>query len=536
MSPIGETLGVFRNRSFRGLWLASLASNFGGLIQAVGAAWMMTSLTSSEGMVALVQTSITLPIMIGAFAAGALADNFDRRKVMLVAQVFMLVTSAALTFLAWEGWLTPWTLLAFTFLIGCGTALHNPSWQASIGDMVPRDDLPSAVSVNAMGMNMTRSVGPAIGGAIVAAAGAAAAFAVNAVSYVTIIVALLAWRPRFHERKLPRERFTGALADGMRYFAMSPHLIRQNARGFVFGFAGIAGQALLPVVTHDRLGGDALVFGVLLGCFGLGAVLSAFANVRLRAVLENEQICRIGFLGFALGALALGLSGSVVVCGLAMFVSGACWLSVLSLLNVSVQLSTPRWVLGRMLALYMTAIFGGMATGGVVWGAISDAHGAQAALLGSAGVLVFGAIVGIWAPVPPFSQSNLAPLNRFTDPEIKIDLTRRSGPIMILVEYDIDPKDATEFLELMYVRRRSRIRDGAQRWVLLRDLEHPEKWTETYHFPTWTEYRRHHERRTHADSEAFDRLLALHRGPVPLTVHRAIERQTISKRDLRAGD
>ena len=189
-------LQLFRNQTFRMLWVAALASNFGGLVQAVGAAWMMTSLSNSERMVALVQGSVTLPIMVFSLLAGVFADNFDRRRVMLIAQGFMFAVSVALTLMAYEGLLTPWTLLGFTFLIGCGTALHNPSWQATMGDIVSREDLPSAVSLNSMGFNLMRSIGPAAGGAIVALAGAAAAFAVNALSYIAIIVALLRWRAR----------------------------------------------------------------------------------------------------------------------------------------------------------------------------------------------------------------------------------------------------------------------------------------------------------------------------------------------------
>jgi MFS family permease len=188
-------LAPLRYPVYRSIWLATLASNFGGLIQAVGAAWMMTTLTSSAGMVALVQASITLPIMVFSLAAGAIADSFSRRGVMLTAQLFMLAVSVVLAATAWLELLNPWLLLGFTFLIGCGTALNNPAWQASVGDLVPRHDLPAAVALNSVGFNLTRSVGPAIGGAIVAAAGAAAAFAVNAVSYFALIFVLSRWRP-----------------------------------------------------------------------------------------------------------------------------------------------------------------------------------------------------------------------------------------------------------------------------------------------------------------------------------------------------
>ncbi|MFZ1726744.1 MAG: MFS transporter [Albidovulum sp.] len=526
-----STLSVFRNQTFRMLWIATLASNFGGLVQSVGAAWMMTTLSSSPGMVALVQASVTLPIMIFSLAAGVFADNFDRRKIMLAAQGFMLLVSLTLAVLAYQGLLTPWLLLSFTFLIGCGTALHNPSWQATVGDIVPRDDLPAAVSVNSMGFNMMRSVGPAAGGAIVAIAGAAAAFAVNALSYIAIIAALFFWKPEKAQRRLPREPFGGAFAAGLRYVAMSPNLIRVILRGFLFGLAAVAIQALLPLVVREHLDGDAIVYGTLLGCFGFGAVAGALANALLRARFSNETITRLGFLGFAASTAALALSNIVAIDAIALLIAGACWVISLSLFNVTMQLSTPRWVVGRVLALYQTGVFGGMAGGSWIWGTLSDSFGVTAALLVAAIVLILGIFVGLLAPLPDSTELNLDPLNRFQEPPLELELTQRSGPIMILVDYEIAQDDVPAFLALMAQRRRVRIRDGAQQWALLRDLENPDIWSETYHVPTWVEYIRHHERRTHADADVFDRLLALHKGTGPMRVHRMIERQTISPSD-----
>lgn len=525
------TLTVFRNKTYRMLWTASLVSNFGALIQLVGAGWLMTFLTSSQSMVALVQSSVTLPIMIMSLSAGVLADNFDRRRVMLVAQVFMLIVSALLAAMALMGLLTPWLLLTFTFLIGCGTAMHNPSWQSSINELVPREDLPSAVAVNAMGMNLTRSVGPAIGGAIVAFAGAGAAFLINAFSYLALISALVSWRKPPVVRRLPRERFDSAFAAGLRYFAMSPNLIRTTFRGTVYGFAAVPMQALLPVVVRDQIEGGAIVFGFMLGCFGAGAVTGALMSARLRARLANETICRIGFLGFAASSVVVGFSTNIAISAAAIFFAGACWLNTLSLINVTIQMSSPRWVLGRMLALYMTGLFGGMAAGSWVSGAIADAHGLPAAFYAAAAVLVAGALWGFHSPLPQFGDLNLDPLNRFREPALRLDLKGRSGPIKLIINYDIAEEDVDAFQAAMAERRRSRVRDGARNWALLRDLENPDLWIETYHFPTWTEYVRHHERRTVADAEVSDRINALHRGPHPLRVQRMIERPATRARE-----
>ncbi|MEH6831913.1 MAG: MFS transporter [Sulfitobacter sp.] len=522
---------LFRNQTFRSLWIAALASNFGGLVQAVGAAWLMTSLSDSQSMVALVQASVTLPIMVFSLLAGVFADNFDRRRVMLIAQAFMFGVSLVLTFLAFNGWLTPWLLLSFTFLIGCGTALHNPSWQATMGDIVSREELPAAVSLNSMGFNLMRSVGPAAGGAIVAIAGAAAAFAVNALSYVAIILALLRWKAPERDTHLPREPMGSAFSAGLRYVAMSPNLLRVILRGFWFGLSAIALLALLPVVVRETLQGTAFVYGVMLGAFGIGAVAGAMLNARLREAFRNEIIARGAFLAFAGSCTVLALNTNSWAAGGALVVTGASWVLALSMFNVTIQLSTPRWVVGRALALYQTGTFGGMAAGSLIWGMTAERYGPEPALLSAAALLVVGAMMGLKLPLPEFSGLNLDPLNRFKEPETLFDLSYRSGPVLVMVDYEIAPEDVEEFLAAMRQRRRIRIRDGAQQWTLLRDLQYHDHWSESYHVPTWGEYVRHNERRTNADAALSDQLRQLHRGGSDPVVHRMIERQTVPLRD-----
>ena len=289
------TLAPLRHETYRTIWFASIASNFGGLIQAVGAAWMMTTITSSGDMVALVQTSIALPIMLFSLVSGALADSFDRRRVMLAAQCFMLAVSALLSICAYLGWLSPWLLLFFTFLIGCGTALNNPSWQASVGDMVPRTDLPAAVTLNSVGFNITRSVGPALGGVIVAAAGAAAAFAVNTLSYFALSYALVRWKPVLPASTLPREALGSAIFAGLRYISMSPNLQKVLLRGFIFGIGASSVLALLPIVALELVTGGPLTYGLMLGSFGIGAIGGAVLNARLREQFTSETIVRLSF-------------------------------------------------------------------------------------------------------------------------------------------------------------------------------------------------------------------------------------------------
>lgn len=521
-------LAPFKHPAFRAIWLASLASNFGSLIQTVGAAWLMTIISNSADMVALVQASTALPIMLFSVVAGAIADNFNRRRVMLIAQTFMLVVSVLLAVTAYAGVMTPWLLLAFTFLIGSGTALYNPSWQASVGDMVPREDIPGAVAANSMGFNLTRSVGPAIGGVIVAAFSAAAAFAVNAVSYIALLFVLVRWKPPVSDSTLPREPLGLAIAAGLRYVAMSPNLEKVLFRGFWFGFTVIAIVALLPIVARDMLGGGALLYGVLFGAFGVGAVGGAAVSGYLREAFSTEIIARLGFAGFALSALILSFSPYAWLAVIVLLLAGACWVVSLSSFNITVQLSTPRWVVGRALSLYHTCTFGGMALGSWVWGSVADISGPDRALQIAATAMLAGAAVGIIKrlALPAIETLNLDPINRWKEPKLELDITPRSGPVKIVIEYIIREKDTQTFLAMMAEKRRIRKRDGARRWSLMRDLEHPERWMESYHLPTWLEYVRYNQRMTHADALISDEIRKLHAGENPPLVHRMIERPT----------
>lgn len=524
-------LAPLRHPNFRLIWTATTVSNLGSLFQGVGASWKMAELTPSEGMVALVQASTTLPIMVLAVAAGAIADNFDRRRVMLSAQCFMFVISVALTLAAFFDLLGPWSLLSFTFLIGLGSALHLPSWQASMRDLVPREDLPAAITLNSVSFNLMRSVGPALGGLIVASMGAAATFSLNAVSYLAVIYALSRWRPAFEERSLPAEHLGAAIFAGLRYVTLSPNLMRVMLRAFVFGISAVAVMALLPVVARDRLGGGATTFGLMLGTFGLGAIGGALASPHLRRIISIEQIVKGSFLAFALGAAILSQAANLWIAIPGLLLGGAAWVLALSHFNVSTQLAAPRWVVGRALAFYQTMAFGGMALGSWFWGALSEWTSIPTAFLAASVLMVAGALLGLLIPMPNLNDANLDPANSFNAPALRLDLKARSGPIMIMVDWDIPPSKTEAFLALMAERRAFRRRDGARRWALLRDLENPDIWVESYHAATWTDYLRHNQRRTHTDQANWHRLMELHRGPDRPRVHRMIERDTVPLSD-----
>lgn len=519
---------------FRAVWIASMVSNFGGLIQSVGASWMMTSLAASPQMIALVQTSTSLPIMLLSLWAGAIADNMDRRKVMLVAQSFMLLASLLLMAGAWAGLLTPWLLLTLTFLIACGTALNSPAWQASVGDMVPRAGLPRAVALNSMGFNIARSLGPALGGVIVAIGSAAAAFLINALSYIPLILVLARWQPVVQPRILPRERLGVAMGAGIRYVAMSPPIRRVMFRSALFGVAASAVPAMMPLVARDVIQGGPFIYGLLLGCFGIGAVAGALCTGWLRQRVSTERVVQIAAIALAIGASATGVSTILIVSLLALVLAGAGWVIALSTFNVSVQMASPRWVVARALALYQMAVFGALAAGSWLFGAIADGYGPVGALHIAALVQIVGVAAGLRWPLMDIGDENLDPQDRWREPDTAVPVEARSGPIVVTIEHRIAERNIAEFLSVMNERRRIRMRDGARHWTLLRDLADPQLWVERYDVPTWLDYVRHNQRRTNADadnSDALRRLRIEEREPV---VHRMIERQTSTLPLIRA--
>ena len=516
---------------FRRIWLASIVSNFGGLVQAVGAAWMMTLISQSDALVALVQASTALPVMVFSLIAGAVADSFDRRRVMLAAQFFMVGVSVALTVFAYMGWLNAWLLLSFTFLIGCGMAFNNPAWQASVRDFVGKDLLPGAVLLNGVGFNVTRSVAPAIGGTIVAVAGASAAFLVNALSYIGLIFAVWTWQGAGNGEEKRREPLRSAIGSGIRYVALSPNLMRIYLRGFVFGLTAVIVLALLPLIARDMLEGDSLTFGLLLGAFGAGAVVGGLTSARISRSLTDEAMVRSAFLGFAISATGISFSSWLPLTMLAVALGGACWVLALALFNTSVQLSAPRWVVGRTLSFHQMFIFGGMALGSWLWGSVLEASTIRLALQIAAASMLLGIAVGFRWPVPDRAEHDLEPLDRWQEPPVGLDILPRSGPVSVAVEYLIHQSDVAAFKALMYERRRIRRRDGARQWTLLRNLEQVDQWIERFELPTWADYVRFHARTTQEDGKVGERIRALHRGPGRPQVRRMLVRDPAGRRE-----
>ncbi len=521
--PADGIAAPLRHGVFRRIWLASLLSNLGLLIQAVGAAWAMTQMTSSADKVALVQTALMLPVMLISMPAGAVADMYDRRIVAMLSLSISLVGATALTLLTWFGHINPQILLALCFVVGCGMALFGPAWQSSVSEQVPAETLPSAVALNGISYNIARSFGPAIGGIVVATAGAVAAFAANALLYIPLFVVLFLWRRVAEPQRLPRERLNRAIVSGVRYIANSPPIKTVLARTFVTGLVGGSVSALMPLVARDLLHGGAQTYGIMLGAFGMGAVVGALNIGQIRRQLSGEAAVRACALSMGSAIVAVALSRMPVLTAAALVVAGASWMLAVALFNIGVQLSAPRWVAGRSLAAFQASIAGGIAIGSWGWGHLTDAAGVEMALLVSGGLMLLLPLLGWLLPMPRVGGRN-EDAELLADPEVQLLLTGRSGPLVVEIEYRVAQDNARAFHNVMQDVQLSRQRNGAYGWSIARDIADPELWTERYHCPTWFDYLRQRNRSTQSERALHQQAIAFHIGPDPVRIRRMLER------------
>lgn len=497
---------------FRALWIASVASYIGTWMQDVGEAWLMTSLTPSPVLVALVETAGSLPVVLVALPAGALADVVDRRRLLLVMQGWMCVTAGAMGLLALMGLMTPSRLLLSTFLLGVGAAMSNPVWQAITPELVPSSDLSAAIALSSVGINIARAIGPALGGFIVAAAGPWAVFFLNAASFIAVVVVIYRWQPAPRKSLLPPEDIIGAIRAGTRYLRHSPELQTVLVRSGVFVLCASALWALLAQQARRGLGLGSLGYGLLLGCIGIGAVVGAWLLPRARERLSMNALVAAATVVFALTTISLAYVRSFGVLAIALAVGGVAWIAVLSSLNVSAQTVTPSWVRARVMAVYLLVFMGGLAAGSAVWGFVAARVGVSAALLLAAVGLLIGLVASWRYRLVAEENLSLTPSMHWPEPIVLIDPRLEEGPAVTYVEYRIDPKRADDFLEAMKEMRRIRQRDGAIRWNLLRDAADPQRYIETFVTESWGEHLRQHERVTAEDREAEQRAQAFHLG------------------------
>jgi MFS family permease/quinol monooxygenase YgiN len=504
-----------RHALFRNVWLATVVSNVGTWMQDVGAGWLMTSLAPAPMMVALVQTATTLPVMLLVLPAGAIADIVDRRRYLIIVQCWMLVVSATLGVLTFAQITNAWTLLAFTFALGIGLALMMPAWSSIVPELIPRNELQAAIALNSVGVNVSRAIGPALAGLIVAAMGSWLVFLLNAVSYIGVIGVLVTWRREPSKSSLPAERFVSAMRAGMRFVWHAPALQTVLIRGCAFFVFASATWSLFPLIVRRELERGPEVYGALLACIGIGAVSGALFLPRLRSLWSRDHLVAGATLLYACAALMLAYVHDVYVLAIAMLATGAGWITVLSSLQVSAQTALPAWVRARGLAAYMIVFMGGMAAGSLLWGHIATLAGIPAALTAAAVGAVLG-VVATWKyRVGAQEAVDLAPSMHWPAPLVAEEPDRERGPVMVTIEYKIDPTRSAEFVELMQEMRGIRQRDGAFFWELFKDAADPARFFECFMDESWLEHLRQHERVSVADREVQARVQAFHLGDEP---------------------
>lgn len=535
-ADLGKSSGIdtgiwapLREATFRRIWCASLASNLGQQMQVVAATWTMLEITRQADLVAMVQTASMLPIMLLAIAAGAIADMYDKRRVALGALALSLGGAALLAVLAATGTVTPVLILASVFITGAGIALYSPAWQASAAEIVGSKALPSAVALYSVSNNAARSVGPAIGGFLIATAGIVAAFSVNATFYLPIIIALALWKREIVAPRLPPERLDRAMLAGMRFVNHSPPTRRVLVRSLFTSLGGAAIYSMLPLIANGPLRGGPGTYGLLLGGFGLGAVSFALLTSKLRDRFSPERIMVICSVALGVTILVAAYSPYVVLTALAMIPAGGAWMVSISTCNVAIQLSSPRWVSGRTLAAFQAAVAGGLAVGSVIWGVVAEDFGVVPAVTIAGVYVVATALLGSLLTIPNPVAAEAAPPTS-SDPMVQMALTGRSGPLVVEIEYRVQSGDARLFYHAMRDVRRSRERNGAFSTSLVRDISDPELWVERFHYPTWNDYLRARDRTTIDDRLWRDKALAYHVGDEAPKIRRYLERPTGSVR------
>jgi MFS family permease len=491
---------------FRNLLLADVVSDIGTFMQSVGAAWLMVSLHGGPGYVALIQTAAALPYFLLALPAGSAGDIFDRRRLILYTEIWMMAVALVLAVLTMSGLTSPWSLLMLTFALSAGDAFESPSWRAILPELVSNEDLPAASALNGIEFNLARAIGPAAAGIVIAVAGVSTAFIANFISFCGVIVVVARWKRPIKRQTAPPETLTGATVAAVRYVRNSPAILTLLARTGVVLFFSSSLFALLPSVAQS-LDERAIGYGLLLGCFGAGAIGGALFMQTLRARFSTEMIVSAGviFLGFAI--LAITWSHRLSTLAVVIFVSGAAWVLFISLINALVQNLAPEWVRARVLAIFTLVYMGSFALGSAAWGGVAQHESVQLALTYSGFGTVGSVILGLFAKLPN-STADLSPWNHWRMPVIVKEVSDEllGGPVLVTVEYSVPPELESKFVKAMREYARVRRRDGAYQWGIYRDVEVANRYVEIFLVHSWAEHLRQHERQTKADRELEERV------------------------------
>jgi predicted MFS family arabinose efflux permease len=524
----------FRHRIFTVLWVAAVVSNTGTWMYNAAAGWLMATLNADPLIVSLVQVATSLPMFLFALPAGALADIVDRRRLLILVQIALSVVAATIAALVWFSLITPALLLVFTFLLGIGAALTAPAWQAIVPQLVPRKDLSGAIVANGLGVNMSRAIGPALGGVIIAAVGTAAPFWVNAAGILVVVSALSWWRaPQSPTHGLAAERFVGAIAAGLRHVRHSPPLRATLMRAVGFFLFASAYWALLPLVARDQIAAGPTLYGTLLGAIGAGAVVGALGLPWLKNTLGLDRVVATGSAGTAVSLTLFGLAHEPVAGLAASVIAGISWIIVLSSLNVSAQASLPDWVRGRGLAVFVTVFFGAMTIGSMIWGQVGALFGLPVAHF-CAAATALAAIPLTWRwKLQAADGIDLAPSMHWPAPIVTRDVDQDKGPVLVTIEYRIKLADRDAFLTALEGLAQERWRDGAYDWGVFEDVAEEGRMLEAFVVDSWLEHLRQHRRVTNADRLLQDQVHRFHLGDEPKVTHLFAAESTRLRRRVR---
>ena len=471
----------FRHRTFALIWSATVVSNIGGWMYSVASGWLMTSLDPDPFTVSMVQVANNLPMFLFAIPAGALVDIVDRRLFLIVGESAVTVTSTAFAALVWFHMITPTSLLVFSFIVTAASAMTAPAWQAVVPQLVPKPDLPTAIAANSVGINVSRAVGPALGGVMAAGLGIAAPFWFNAFSNVGVIAALIGWRsPKRGASQLAPEYFLNAMRTGLRHARYNGYLGATLIRTIGFFVFASAYWALLPLVARNQIAGGSTTYGILLAAIGASAVAGAFVLRPFRARLGADRLLAAATIATAAATALFGLAHHTATAAAASVIAGASWIAGVSSLNVSAQVALPEWVRGRGLALYVTVMFGSLTLGSAIWGEIASIAGLPAALfVAAAGAIAVIPLTWRWK-LQTGADVDFTPSMHWPAPVTTRDIAPDRGPVLVLIEYHVQPEHRDEFLHALGSYARARRRYGAYDWGIYEDSAHEGRFVETF--------------------------------------------------------
>ncbi|MEO5692211.1 MAG: MFS transporter [Usitatibacter sp.] len=507
---------------FRMLWFVWVASNVCMWMNDVAAAWVMTSLTTSPTLIAMVQTASSLPVFLLGLPSGAMADIVDRRKYLMVMQIWVAANAAVLYLVSISGGLNAPVLLMLVFANGIGLAMRWPVYAAIVPELVPRDQLPAALALNGVAVNFSRVVGPLIAGALIASLGSHYVFALNFVVSIGAAIVIYRWKRESKPSVLPGERFLGAMRLGWQYVRESQRMKDALVRTSVFFFHAASLFALMPLVAK-RYGGDgAATYTVLLACLGVGAIGTATQLQRARARWNRDQLAFAGTVGQALCTVMVAFAPREWMAGVAMLIAGGAWIMVANSVTVSAQLALPDWVRARGMAIYQMAIMGGTALGAFAWGKIADLTSVSDSLALCGAALLVAQGVTRNRILEGAQEEDHTPTHPFLEPVPAQPVDLQDGPVMVTLEYNIEPSRGAEFESIMAESRSARLRQGAVSWGLFEDLQVPGRYVEYFACDTWADYLRRFDRFTAQDQRLQSMRYAFHLGTEPPKISRFI--------------